>query len=210
MQNTNFEKDLPINHRQVMHINAKNAKFGLIFNLISLLVFFLMGAIAFTSVLANESKKEELIEDFYSQPLLFSLYAFLFILSMLIYIILHEITHGISYKILTGEKLTFGISWSCAFCGVPNIYVYRKTAIISSAAPLLIFTIILLPLSIAFYFINPMVYILLMLLFGLHLGGCSGDFYVILLMIFKFKDSKTLVRDTGPEQFFYTPYQSKN
>lgn len=110
MQNTNFEKELPTNYRQLMHINAKNAKFGLIFNLISLLVFFLMGAIAFTSVLANESKKEELIEDFYSQPLLFSLYAFLFILSMLIYIILHEITHGISYKILTGEKLTFGMS----------------------------------------------------------------------------------------------------
>ncbi len=210
MKEKNFEKELPEFYDKILHINAKNVKFGLIFNLISAFVLLLMGALAFLFVLTNEEKAEALKSDFLSRPLFTALCAFFFILAMVMYIVLHELVHGLFYKIMTGEKLTFGMSWSCAFCGVPNIYVYRKTALIASSAPLLIFTLIFLPLSIAFYFISPVIYIYLMILFGLHLGGCSGDFYVILLLLFKFKNPKTLVRDTGPEQFFHAPAQLKD
>ena len=30
------------------------------------------------------------------------------------------------------------------------------------------------------------------------------------LLLFKFRDKKTLVKDTGPEQFFYTPDRNFN
>ena len=128
-----------------------------------------------------------------------------FIVAMLAYIVLHELVHGIAYKWLTGEKLTFGISWSCAFCGVPNIYVKRRVALIACAAPLLVFSVIMLPLTVLLYFVDPLYYLLSALVFGLHLGGCGGDIYIILLMLFRYRNPETLVRDTGPEQTIYVP-----
>ena len=70
----------------------------------------------------------------------------LFLLGMLAYLVLHELTHGAVYKLLTGEKLTFGIRLSCAYCGVPNIFVTRKTALWAVLAPFTLFTLLFLPL----------------------------------------------------------------
>ena len=122
---------------------------------------------------------------------------------MIFYIVMHELLHGIFYKLFTGEKLTFGASWSCFFCGVPKIYIYRRPAMIAAAAPLVFFTILLIPLTAWLYYVNYALYLLSAMILGLHLGGCAGDIYVILLFLFKFRGNKTLVRDTGPEQFFY-------
>ena len=210
MNKNTFEQNLPENYQLKLHIDAKNVKFGLIFNAISIVVFLLFGFIAFAFIRADESQKSFLIDYLTSNPFAFSLIALVFFFAMLIYIVLHELLHGAIYKIMTGEKLTFGLSWSCAFCGVPHIHVYRKTALLSSTAPLVIFSLIFLPLSIILYFVNPAFFIAAMLLFGLHLGGCAGDIYVILLLLFKFRDKKTLVKDTGPEQFFYTPDRNFN
>jgi len=129
-----------------------------------------------------------------------------FLLSMLAYIVLHELLHGLGYKITTHERLTFGISWSCAFCGVPKIYVYRKTAMIALILPLLTFTLILLPLSVLlFFYASSVVYTLSVLLFAIHLGGCVGDIYVLLLLSFKYRSKFTLINDTGPMQTIYIP-----
>jgi len=123
--------------------------------------------------------------------------------SMLVYLVLHELLHGLAYRALTGEKLTFGISWSCAFCGVPQIYTYRKTAIIAVIAPFAVFTVLLIPILVLLYFYSPLYYLIAAFIFGLHLGGCSGDLYALYLLAVKYRDRKTLMRDTGPEQFFY-------
>ena len=123
-------------------------------------------------------------------------------------IVLHELVHGIAYKTLTGEKLTFGISWSCAYCGVPNIYTYRKTAIISVMAPLVVFSVLFVIALAILYSISPLYYLAVAFVFGMHLGGCSGDIYVLYLLLTKFKNKKTLMRDTGPEQFFYIPEEN--
>lgn len=48
------------------------------------------------------------------------------LLSMFVYLVLHELVHGIVYKLMTREKLTFGISFSCAYCGVPDVFVTKK------------------------------------------------------------------------------------
>ena len=49
------------------------------------------------------------------------------------------------------------------------------------------------------------VYSALVFILGMHLGGCSGDAYVTLLLWTKFKDKRTLIRDTGPVQYIYVP-----
>ena len=54
-------------------------------------------------------------------------------------------------------------------------------------------------------FFQSFIFLIFAFIFGLHLGGCSGDLYVTYLFLTKFKNKKVLMRDTGPEQFFYVP-----
>ena len=198
----NFERDLPVGYRQALYINAKSAKFGLIFNLIALAVLVLVMIAAVILLRVGGRLSVGILQMDFPQLLLAEL---TLIGSLLVYIVLHELVHGIAYKARTGEKLTFGISWSCAFCGVPRIYTYRKTALIAVLAPFTVFTLVLIPILALLYFLSPLYFLIVALVFGLHLGGCSGDLYVTYLLLTKFKDSKTLMRDTGPEQFFYIP-----
>lgn len=194
----NFERELPTGYKRAVHIDAKNAKFGIIFNLIGILIWVIVVVGAIFSLRFNNefaSGDYEIGESFYLAYAVLGVY--------FIYIILHELAHGIAYKMLTGEKLTFGISWSCAFCGVPKIYTYRKTALVAVMAPFVLFTLLSIPLLIFLYYFDPIYYLAAAALFGLHFGGCSGDLYIFILLTTKFKNNKTLMHDTGPEMSLY-------
>lgn len=195
MKEKTFEKELPEEYKEVFHLDARNIKFGIILNAIALLVTIIVTVIAI-ALLALGNVSISIGTN------LLVAYIVLMV-SMIAYIVLHELVHGIAYKSLTGEKLTFGMSWSCAFCGVPNIYTYRRTALISLTAPLIVFSVIFIAIAAVLYFVSPIYYLIVSFLFGLHLGGCSGDIYVTILFLTKFKDKSTLMKDTGPEQFFY-------
>ena len=120
---------------------------------------------------------------------------------IVVYLFLHELLHGLAYKVLTRKKLSFGLTLSVAFCGVPNIYVYRSTALPALLLPFLVFLpIFLLP---AVFCPDPWDQMCGLLLLSLHLGGCCGDLYDTALFLFRFKDSQTLMLDTGPQQTFY-------
>lgn len=188
----NFERELPEGYEEVYHIDAANKKTGLILNGVAFAIVLIFIAVAFLTVRSL---------DFSSLEIIFGLSAL--IVSTFLYIVLHELVHGIAYKMLTKEKLTFGITWSAAFCSVPNIFVYRKTAIIALLAPVCVFTVVFVTLSIVFYNISGVFYLLFMFLQGFNLGGASGDLYMLWIFLFKFKDKTTLMRDTGPEQFLY-------
>ena len=188
----NFERELPEGYEEVYHINAANKKTGLILNGVAFAIVLIFIAVAFLTVRSLEFSSLEIILGLSA-----------LIVSTFLYIILHELVHGAAYKILTKEKLTFGITWSAAFCGVPNIFVYRKAAIIALLAPVCVFTVIFVTLAIVFYNISGVFYLLFMFLQGFNLGGASGDLYMLGIFLFKFKDKTTLMRDTGPEQFLY-------
>ncbi len=215
VENKNFERELPEGYSEVKHIDAKNLKFGIIFNLIAIAVAVIVctvGALLVGAFVPESSFKSETdsIDPMQTAAPLGFIIGFL---CMLVYIVLHELVHGMAYKRLTGERLTFGITWSAAFCGVPNIYVYRRASIIACAAPLLLFSAILIPLGVVMLalaasvesFAALVAFVAVTVVFAFHLGGCSGDVYVILLFLTKFKDKRALIRDTGPAQSFYMP-----
>ena len=195
----NFERALPGGYKLVKHINAKDIKFGIIFNLVGTLIAFAVIALGGILVILNEN------HGALAFWLLLAPAVFLSLIPALIYMVLHELVHGIAYKRLTGEKLTFGLSWSCAFCGVPKIYTYRRTALIAVLAPFVVFSLLFGILAAVLYFVSLPLYLILVILFGFHVGGCAGDLYVTALLLFKYKHPRTLMRDTGPEQFFYIP-----
>lgn len=209
-----FEKTVPDGYPERFHLSAKSTKTAIIMNLAALLI---AAAVILTAVLLV---KAFVPESFFGtdEEGGMSLYMSFFVgiicgsLGLLVYIVLHELTHGAVYKKLTGEKLTFGLTISVAFCGVPNIYVYRRTAIIACAMPLTVFSALFIPMGIAALILTAVfeslaafgAFVAITFIFAFHLGGCIGDMYVIFLMLSKFKSPDTLMRDTGPEQFFYT------
>ena len=203
----NFERELPAGYKEAMYINAKDAKFGIIFNAIAFAVILVVMAIAVLPLLFDDSIKWGVYFEDGTSVIIRALCFYLILYA--VYIVLHELVRGCAYKALTGEKLTFGISWSCAFCGVPNIFTYRKAMLIAMLAPFVTFTLIFIPMTIVLYFVNPIYYLAMALVFANHLGACAGDLYVSYLLMTKFKDAKTLLRDTGPEQFFYVPKEEE-
>ena len=188
----NFEKELPQGYEEVYHFDARAKKEGIILNTVASVVIAAFIAIAFLTVKALEFTYSDLIIGGIS-----------FIVIMLAYIVLHELVHGAVYKLMTKEKLTFGISWSCAFCGVPNVYVYRKTAIIALVMPFLVFSVIFVTLAAVLHSVSNVFYMVFITLEGFNFGGASGDLCWLLMFLFKYRDKTTLMRDTGPEQFIY-------
>lgn len=188
----NFEKELPQGYEEVYHLDARAKKEGIILNTVALVVIAAFIAIAFLTVKALEFTYSDLIIGGIS-----------FIVIMLAYIVLHELVHGAVYKLMTKEKLTFGISWSCAFCGVPNVYVYRKTAIIALVMPFLVFSVIFVTLAAVLHNVSNVFYMVFITLEGFNFGGASGDLYWLLKFLFKYRDKTTLMCDTDPEQFIY-------
>lgn len=196
-KNKNFERELPQGYKEVARINAKKKETAILLSLGSLIIT----AITFLLLLIPFFKSGIDLSNI--APITFFLFYAVFVISMLAYIVLHELTHGAVYKLLTGEKLTFGITAAAAFCGVPNIYTYRKCALAAILAPLTVFTVILGMVVLFLSFVNPLYYIGFSFIFAMHLGGCIGDGYLGFLLLTRFKDNTVLMKDTGPEQIIY-------
>ena len=124
-----------------------------------------------------------------------------FVIAYPLYIVLHELTHGLVYKLLTKKKLTFGFKLPSAYCGVPDVYTYRITSLLSLFAPLTVCSVIFILLF--FIVSDPFSKAMILLLFTLHISGCAGDLYGIGLYLFRFKSPTTLRKDSGPKQVYY-------
>lgn len=189
-----FVCELPKNYREVYHIDAGAKKTGLLLTLFSLVIS--VAVIVSVVLLCDFST--------FNRGRMF-LYDLVFLGGMIAYIVSHELVHGAAYKALTHQKLTFGITWSAAFCGVPDIYVSRRTALIALAMPLAVFSLVFLTLTLTLARVDAGWYLVCGVLLGIHLGGCIGDMFMIWLLLTKYKSRALLMRDTGPEQFLYMP-----
>lgn len=192
-----FERELPEGYRTVKTIDAKDKKVGIILNLIALIPL----AISLVATYFAMDKPEFIIEGENAGEYSLSLVVTLIIL--IAYVILHELVHGAVYKFFTREKLTFGLTFTVAFCGVPQIYVYRKPALAAVLAPFVIFLPIF--LTLCFVLPTPIMKMSAAFMLGMHIGGCSGDLWVSGLLIFRLRDNATLINDTGPKQTFCVP-----
>lgn len=198
-----FEEKLPENYRLVKTVDATKAPFAVVFNLLSLVM--MVGAFA-VLYFAFGTDVSLIKEQFLTLPDFTKILALLLlVVGFIVYIVLHELVHGVVYKAFTKRKLTFGVTMTCAYCGVPDVFVYRTASLCALLAPFVIFSIaFIVPM---FFLQNTVWFLLLAALFAMHFGGCVGDLYITVLYVFKFRDGKTLMRDTGPEQTFYLPHE---
>ena len=191
-----FETELPEGYRQVFEIDAKNGRTGVVLNLVALL----FGVLVFLPFVFGFGFRTLFNPEARSR---YWLMLGTYLGGYILYIILHELVHGAAYKLLTRRKLTFGFALTVAYCGVPDIWVYRRASLIATLAPFVVFTAVFLPL--ALFVRTPGLQVAFILLFCSHVAGCTGDLYGAYLMLFRFRDPKLLVRDTGPKQTYYLP-----
>ena len=192
MMNKNYETALPEGYIAAYEIDAKNKKVGILLNAAAMLI--MAGVMAAAAALIRPVNLLENF-DFIKWGIV--------ILAMIAYIVLHELTHGAAYKLLTKQKLTFGFTATVAFCGVPQIYVYRRAALISLLAPFVTFTLIFGGAVLLLPEAWDKMYAAFLL--AMHVGGCAGDLYDTLLFAFRFRDPATLMNDTGPKQTIFVP-----
>ena len=188
MEGKDYEIVLPQGYESVLTIDATDKKFALRMNLAALIPMVPAMLLAWRMIWNTPVA-------YFPQKMLG------FFAAMLLYVVLHELVHGVAYRVLTHRKLTFGLKLTCAYCGVPDIYCYRRTALISLLAPFTVFTILF--AALALFLDDTMLRACAVILLGMHLGGCSGDLYDSWLYLTRFRDPLTLMRDTGPAQTFY-------
>ena len=192
--NRYYEEQLPEGYSEALVIDANDKKQGMRFQIAAVVsaaalinVFFFLYALPRLGEIAAGFTVIKCIGFVPAYPL---------------YVVLHELTHGLVYKILTGKKLTFGFKPPSASCGVPDIYTYRITSLLSLSAPFTVYSILFLALF--FTLGDPFSKALVLLLLALHLSGCTGDLYGIGLYLFRFRSPSVLRRDFGPKQVYYT------
>lgn len=184
-----FEEKLPDNYKEVYVVDAERILYLILFNLACFVIGMSL-ILIFTYI--TKVKFWEIN----------TVYLFIFSLSIVLYIVMHELVHGLFYKIFTKKKLSFGFSLTYAYCGVPNLYVYRKYALITVLAPFVVFNII--PIFLLFVIEDISIRYLVLVFISIHISGCVGDLFCAFLLLFKFKDPLVLINDTGLKQIFYS------
>lgn len=196
-----YYKELPNGYKEVYSIDAGNIKTGLILNLIGLPIMIVMFIILMVIKSLVCGKINFDLSDGET-----SLVLFILCIVMILYIIIHELTHGLFYKLFTKEKLKFGLKLTCAYCGVPTVYMKKIPMIITALAPFVIYSLIGVVLMIVVPY--NVIFLAIDILFSAHVAGCVGDIYVSFLLIKYPKE--TLVNDTGAKQTFYILDRKEN
>lgn len=193
----NYYKDLPQGFTESFCINAKKTSVGVVLNVIGGVLSLVVIAVCYLA------KFGFTVYEFYEENLYILLAAALVLcISMIVYLIVHELTHGAAYKILTKQKLKFGMTLTVAYCGLKEGYVNKKASLIATLAPFVLHGIWMI---IAIIFVPANIWaIVLIFLFAVHFGGCVGDLWVTCILLFEYPGKAVLVSDDGPCQRFYT------
>ncbi len=186
------QKTLPDNYKKLYSINLqKDKKLALIINAIAFLICAIMVAAMWKT---------------YSITMLFDmsdglgLYIIRFavlVIGSIVYIILHELVHGIFMKCFSGMKVKYGFTGMYAYAG-SEAYFSKRDYIIIALAPIVIWGIVLAVINMivpdSWFWVVYFIQIF-------NISGAAGDIFVTAKFL-KLPDD-ILVNDTGYEMTVY-------
>ena len=129
----------------------------------------------------------------------FPLFFIVLLISLFLYIPLHEIVHGIVLKNYTDEKLSFGWKLVYAYCGSKEAVVNRKEYYAVALAPLLVFSVVFISLMV----LNPSLSLVWYVMEIMNVSGSVGDIYVS-IKLRKEKSRDILITDSGTDMSFWS------
>ena len=121
------------------------------------------------------------------------------LISLILYIPLHEIVHGIVLKKYTDEKLSFGWKLVYAYCGSKEAVVNRREYYAVALAPLLVFSVVFISLMV----LNPSLSLVWYVMEIMNVSGSVGDIYVS-IKLRKEKSRDILITDSGTDMSFWS------
>lgn len=125
-----------------------------------------------------------------------------FVVCIYPYFGVHELLHGVVYKLASGQPVKIRFSLTGAACLLPEGYVSGSVACICTAAPLVILGIGLLLGSLTAAIRGNWLWLSCALLLVLHLLGCRSDIH-LLKQLGKYRRDSIWVRDSGAQQRIY-------
>lgn len=183
----NLAKTLPENYTEICSVDLKENKklsFGLNFiALIIMVAMFLPVHIFHIPTIETFNTSQGLTVYFLKWGGL--------MLAYILYIILHELTHGITMKYFGTEKVKYGFTGIYAYAGSDDYYA-KKPYIIIALAPVVVWGIIL---TILCFLVPPSLFWIFYCVQIGNISGATGDFYVT----YKFSKlpDDILVKDYG-------------
>lgn len=184
---------LPEGYKEIFSVNLqKNKKMAVLLNLTAFIVAVLMFLPAnyFVSISSLFDMSDGLLPYFIRFMSL--------IVMMLLYIILHELVHGITMKITGTQKVKYGFTGLYAFAGSDDYYD-KKSYIIIALAPIVVWGILLAVVNI---FVPDSWFWVVYFVQIANISGAVGDVYVTAKFSRMPKD--ILVQDSGVGMTVYS------
>ena len=181
---------LPNGYREVRRVDLmRNRKEAVLVNLIALVIAGLVGALGF--VFCPPFIEVEIgIHTIASVTVI--------LIGTVLYMILHEMIHGVFMKAFSGKKPRYGFTGLYAYAGSDALF-NRTQYLIIAFAPVVLLGLILAVLTAAFY---ETAFWDLYIIQIVNLSGAAGDFYVGSLIARSRND--VLIRDLGTDMAFYS------
>lgn len=190
MKNTT---ELPKEYVEFFKINLqKDKKAALLVNALALLI-----AVPMVIIGALIVPVKTLFDFSRGMPLYFAKFIVL-ILGMIVYMILHELVHGICMKCFVKTKVHYGFTGLYAYAG-SDAYFNKKSYIIIALAPVIIWGAVLLIIN---CFVPPFWFWCVYFIQICNISGAAGDLYVTYKFSHFPKD--ILVHDTGVSMTVYS------
>ena len=117
---------------------------------------------------------------------------------IIVYMILHEVIHGVFMKAFSGIRPRYGFTGLYAYAGSDALFC-RRHYIVIAFAPVVILGLVLAVLTVAFY---ETAFWYLYIIQIVNISGAAGDFYVGTLIARATND--VMVRDAGTDMSLYS------
>lgn len=167
-------KQLPEGYSEIYSLDLKKDKKRML--LVNGLAIVIAAAMAVPAAFAVPFSK---LFDMEQGILMYLMRFITLIFGSFLYIILHELVHGIAMKICGTEKVKYGFTGAYAFAGSDEYYD-KKSYIFIALAPVVLWGIVLAVINmlvpISWFWV---IYIIQMT----NIGGAAGDFYVTCLFL---------------------------
>lgn len=186
-------KTLPENYKQIFAVDLqKDKKMMILINVI---------AIVIAVVLAVPMHFHISIATLFDMSSGLGAYAVRFVVllaALVVYMVLHELVHGISMKMCGTEKVKYGFTGMYAFAGSEDYYD-KRSYIFIALAPVVLWGVVI---GIVNAFVSPAWFWVLYILQITNLSGAAGDLYVTVK--FSKYPKNILVLDNGVSMTVYS------
>lgn len=187
------EQALPENYREILSLDLqKDKKKAILINALALIIAIIMILIASFFVPIKE------LFSFENGMLDYSLRFITIIVATVVYMILHELVHGIAMKMCGTKKIKYGFTGMYAFAGSDDFY-YKKSYLFIALAPVILWGIVLLAINL---FVNASWFWVVYIVQISNISGAAGDFYVSVK--FASLPDDILVKDYGVGMTVYS------